>query len=216
MESRWHDTPAAKLWRLLADLMFVNLLSLICSFGIVTIGASLTGMYAVLFSRERNEGTVSIVKTFFKSFARNFWKATLLELIVVLLIVVAGGDYWYAINMGQPVRTVFTVVAVMVASIAVIVFLMAFPQLASFTNTLKGYLKNSFLLTFAAPWAPLAALAAWVVPWVLAFTVEDLVIELGVLYLLWGFAFPAWISVKVLEKLFQKTMDSGETQNDPA
>lgn len=215
MESRWHDTPAAKLWRLLADLMIVNLLSLICSFGIITIGASLTAMYAVLFHRERNEGNVAIVKTFFKSFVSNFWKATLLELIVVLLAVIASGDYWYAINMEQPVRTLFTVVAVMVAAIGAILFLMSFPQLASFTNTLKGYLKNSFLLTFAAPWAMLAALAAWVIPWVLAFTVEDLLVELGVLYLLWGFAFPAWVSVKVLDKLYQQTMDSGESQIDP-
>lgn len=215
MESRWHDTPAAKLWRLLADLMIVNLLSLICSFGIITIGASLTAMYAVLFHRERNEGNVAIVKTFFKSFVSNSWKATLLELIVVLLAVIASGDYWYAINMEQPVRTLFTVVAVMVAAIGAILFLMSFPQLASFTNTLKGYLKNSFLLTFAAPWAMLAALAAWVIPWVLAFTVEDLLVELGVLYLLWGFAFPAWVSVKVLDKLYQQTMDSGESQIDP-
>ena len=44
MNARWQDTPAAVFLRLLADLMIVNLLSLLCSLGVVTIGASLTAM----------------------------------------------------------------------------------------------------------------------------------------------------------------------------
>ena len=48
MNARWQDTPAAVFLRLLADLMIVNLLSLLCSLGVVTIGASLTAMYAGL------------------------------------------------------------------------------------------------------------------------------------------------------------------------
>ena len=44
MLSNWQNTPAATLLRFLADLMLVNLLLLCCSLGVVTIGASLTGM----------------------------------------------------------------------------------------------------------------------------------------------------------------------------
>lgn len=64
MLSNWENTPAATLLRFLADLMLVNLLLLCCSLGMVTIGAALTGMYAVLFKRQREDGSVSVLKTF--------------------------------------------------------------------------------------------------------------------------------------------------------
>ena len=72
MNSRWQDTPLAVLLRLLADLMIANMLGLICSFGVVTAGAGLSAMYAVLFQRERDGGTVSAVKTFFHAFRMLF------------------------------------------------------------------------------------------------------------------------------------------------
>ena len=78
MNARWQDTPAAVFLRLLADLMIVNLLALICSFGVISIGASLSAMYAVLFRREWSEGMVDAIKTFFRAFAGNFFKATAL------------------------------------------------------------------------------------------------------------------------------------------
>ena len=59
MNARWQDTPAAVFLRLLADLMILNLLVLFCSLGVVTIGAALSAMYAVLFQREWDEGMVA-------------------------------------------------------------------------------------------------------------------------------------------------------------
>lgn len=205
MNARWQETPAAVLLRLLADLMIVNLLLLICSFGIVTIGAALTAMYAVLFRRQRDEGTVNVTKTFFKAFVQNFWKATVLELVLVVLLLIAGVDFWYAAAIPQPGKTVFTVVAVVIAFLAVVVFLMAFPQQAVYRNSVRNYLKNSFVLTFCAPIPLLLSAAAWVAPWVLAAIEPEVFIRFGVLYLLWGFALPAYATVRLLHPVFQKT-----------
>ena len=91
MNARWQDTPAAVFLRLLADLMILNLLVLFCSLGVVTIGAALSAMYAVLFQREWDEGMVAVIKTFFRSFIRNFLMATALELVLVLVAGVAAG-----------------------------------------------------------------------------------------------------------------------------
>ena len=99
MLSNWQNTPAATLLRFLADLMLVNLLLLCCSLGVVTIGAALTGMYAVLFKRQREDGSVSVLKTFFGAFADNFLWATALEGIVAALLLVAGVDFSYALTL---------------------------------------------------------------------------------------------------------------------
>lgn len=209
MNARWQDTPAAVFLRLLADLMIVNLLSLICSLGVVTIGASLTAMYTVLFHRQRDEGMVNATKTFFQAFAKNFWKATALELVLAALLLVAGVDFWYAASIPKPGSVVFTMVAVVIAFLAVVVFVMAFPQLAVYSNSVKNYLKNSFVLFMCAPHALLLSVAAWAAPWVLAYIEPEVIVRFGVMYLLWGFAFPAYATVRLLSKVFQKTKQDG-------
>lgn len=209
MNARWQDTPAAVFLRLLADLMIVNLLSLICSLGVVTIGASLTAMYTVLFHRQRDEGMVNATKTFFQAFAKNFWKATALELVLAALLLVAGVDFWYAASIPKPGSVVFTVVAVVIAFLALVVFVMAFPQLAVYSNSVKNYLKNGFVLFMCAPHALLLSAAAWAAPWVLAYIEPEVIVRFGVMYLLWGFAFPAYATVRLLSKVFQKTKQGG-------
>ena len=205
MNARWQDTPAAAYLRLLADLMIVNLLTLICSFGVITVGASLSAMYAVLFQRERDDGTVSVVKTFFQSFCGNFLKATALELILVLVVGVAAGDMWFAVNSEQPIQTVYTVVGTVIAIAAMVLFIMAFPQQSIYRNSLGNYLKNSILLAVCAPVQTLLALAAWIGPWLLAYFVPEVFTQFGVLYLLCGFSFPAWCTVKLMKKVFAQT-----------
>ncbi len=205
MNARWQDTPAAVFLRLLADLMILNLLVLFCSLGVVTIGAALSAMYAVLFQREWDEGMVAVIKTFFRSFIRNFLMATALELVLVLVAGVAAGDVWYAVNSEQPLKTVYIAVGTVIALLAVILFIMAFPQQAIYRNSLKNYLKNSFLLAVCAPGQLLLALAAWIGPWILVGFVPEVFVRLGVIYLLWGFSFPAWCTVKLLKKVFERT-----------
>ncbi len=205
MNARWQDTPAAVFLRLLADLMILNLLVLFCSLGVVTIGAALSAMYAVLFQREWDEGMVAVIKTFFRSFIRNFLMATALELVLVLVAGVAAGDVWYAVNSEQPLKTVYIAVGTVIALLAVILFIKAFPQQAIYRNSLKNYLKNSFLLAVCAPGQLLLALAAWIGPWILVGFVPEVFVRLGVIYLLWGFSFPAWCTVKLLKKVFERT-----------
>lgn len=205
MNARWQDTPAATMLRLMADLMIVNIIAVICSFGVITMGASLSAMYAVLFQRERDDGTVAVISTFFKAFVKNFPMATLLELIVVLVVGVAAGDFWFAMNAEQPIRTLYVAVGTIIAFLALILFIMAFPQQSIYRNTLFNYLKNSLVLAMCAPGQTLLALAAWIVPWYFAITVQEVLTSFGVIYMVWGLALPAWCTVKLLKKVFDRT-----------
>lgn len=205
MNARWQDTPAAVLLRLLADLMIVNLLMIVCSLPVFTIGASLSAMYAVLFKRERDEGMVSVLKTFFHAFVHNFPKATALEAVVAVLFIIAAGDIRFAMTSEQPLRSVYVVVGTVIVLIGLIQFILAFAQQSTYQNSIAGYLKNSLTLAACAPGQLLLALLSWIVPWYLAFTVSELFLKLGVLYLLWGFSFPAWVTAKLMYPVFQKT-----------
>ena len=208
MNARWQDTPAATMLRLMADLMIVNIIAVICSFGVITMGASLSAMYAVLFQRERDDGTVAVISTYFKAFARNFLKATLLELIVALVLMIAAGDFWYAANMEPPIRTLFAGVGTIVGLLALILFILAFPQQSIYRNSLFNYLKNSLVLAMCAPGQTLLALAAWIVPWYFALTEIEVLTSFGVIYMVFGLSLPAWATVKLLKKVFDRTQQS--------
>ena len=210
MNARWQDTPAAVFLRLMADLMIVNIITVICSFGVITMGASLSAMYAVLFQRERDEGTVAVISTFFKAFVKNFLKATALELIVVLVVGVAAGDFWFAMNAEQPIRTLYVAVGTIIALLALILFIMAFPQQSIYRNTLFNYLKNSLVLAMCAPGQTLLALAAWIVPWYFALTEIEVLTSFGVIYMVFGLSLPAWATVKLLKKVFDRTKQETE------
>ena len=210
MNARWQDTPAAVFLRLMADLMIVNIITVICSFGVITMGASLSAMYAVLFQRERDDGTVAVIRTYFKAFVKNFLMATLLELIVALVLVIAAGDFWYAANMEPPIRTLFAGVGTIVGLLALILFILAFPQQSIYRNSLFNYLKNSLVLAMCAPGQTLLALAAWIVPWYFALTEIEVLTSFGVIYMVFGLSLPAWATVKLLKKVFDRTKQETE------
>lgn len=61
----------------LADLLLLNILWLITSIPLLTIGASTTALYYVTLKCVRNEENY-IVRSFFRSFRQNFRQATII------------------------------------------------------------------------------------------------------------------------------------------
>lgn len=71
------DNKLMRLLGKLANLVFLQLLTLICCLPIITAGASLTAMHKVLLQLRRDEEG-SITKAFFHSFRINFRQATII------------------------------------------------------------------------------------------------------------------------------------------
>ena len=78
------ENPVIRFLSCFCDLMFTNALFIISSIPIVTIGASITAMYHVMFQLQ--DGTESyIYRMFFKSFKRNFRQSTCIWIPFLLL-----------------------------------------------------------------------------------------------------------------------------------
>ncbi len=84
------DSPLMSTLSKLADLIILNILVVICSLPLFTIGASLTAMHYVVLKMVRNEEGY-IIKSFFKSFKQNFKQATIIWLILLVVIGVQIG-----------------------------------------------------------------------------------------------------------------------------
>ena len=77
------ENPVWNFMGKVADLVILNLLALICSIPIVTIGASWTAMYYVTIKIVRKEEGY-IIRDFFRSFKENFKQATIIWLLTTL------------------------------------------------------------------------------------------------------------------------------------
>ena len=93
------DSPLINVLNKMADLMWLNILTLICCIPIITAGAAFTSMHYVALKIVRNEESY-ITRSFFKSFKTNFRQATLIWLMILLIAAVLGGDYYIITKSG--------------------------------------------------------------------------------------------------------------------
>lgn len=159
---------------------YLNLLWLICSLPIVTIGASTAALYYVSLKIVRGEEGL-IAPTFFRAFRENFRQATVLWLILLGIGLFLGADGYIVYHLRassvgtMAVLWTLVLALIIVASIFyVIVLLYVFPLVASVRNTNAAMLKNSFfigthylfatILVFAVHFAMFFVVVAWFTP----------------------------------------------------
>ena len=205
------DSPLMNVLNKMADLMWLNILTLICCIPIITAGAAFTSMHYVALKIVRNEESY-ITRSFFKSFKTNFRQATLIWLMILLIAAVLGGDYYIITNSGIQFSSVLVVLIMAAAVLVICTALYVFPVLAKFDNTIMGTIRNAFIMS-------ILQLPKTVVMFVMAFF--PLIIYLVSLRLipiifLFGFSLPAYASAMLYNKFFQKLEDQLLSDQEPA
>ena len=128
------------------DLIILNLLCVLCSIPIVTIGASFTAKYYVSMKIAKGEEP-NAVKSFFKSFSLNFKQITPVWIVELLVLLVLAFD-WYNLFLGMakdmpiPMRVVLAVITFLVWSVIYCMF----PFMARFQTTTKDLIKASIVM----------------------------------------------------------------------
>ena len=137
----------------LADLFWLNLLFIVCSIPIVTIGAASTALHYVTLKMAKDEEGY-ITKSYFKSFKDNFVQATVIWVIFLAILIVMILDL--RIANGNNIADFFndpavSNVVIVAVGVMCIVLMMTgtyvFPLLAQFDNTIKNTVKNAFLIS---------------------------------------------------------------------
>ena len=93
------DSPFYQIMSDLFDLVMLNILFLLTSIPIITIGAGLTAMHSVGIKRIMGND-ISVAKTYFQEFKKNFRQATLIWIPLLLLGIFLLYDYFLAANGG--------------------------------------------------------------------------------------------------------------------
>lgn len=127
------------------DLILLNFLWIVFSLPVITIGASTTALYYVTLKIcDNTEGYIFI--SFVKSFKSNFMQATISWLIFLFLGSILFLDLRYWASFNSLFGHIIIILTITVILLYLIMFLVFFPLLARFQNTLIMNFKNSFII----------------------------------------------------------------------
>lgn len=193
------DSPVMRFLSKMADLMILNILVLLCSLPIITVGASLSAMHYVLIKMVRNEETY-IVKMFFKSFKDNFIQATVEWLIMLVVIVIFAADYLIFFKSNADISSAIVVGVMFVTIIFIMTGMYVFPLQARFVNTIRGTLKNAFLFMIINFPKSILMLLVYAIP-VALLLISDFAVPFIIMF---GVSAPSLAAVYLYRKVFAK------------
>ena len=128
------DSPVMVFLSKVANLMILNVLTIICCIPIFTAGAAITALYYVTIKMARGE---------------NFKQATIIWLIMLVVIAIIAVDWRVTLVMmtGSSAKIMKTVLFI-VSFLLLLTGLYIFPVLSRFDNTVKNTFRNAFLISF--------------------------------------------------------------------
>ncbi len=130
----------------IADLAILNLLWLICSLPVVTMGAATTALLSVTLKMVKNEESY-IFRGYIKALKRNFKQSTIIWLVLLAVMIVLGTDYYIISHWDSQLKYLLLTVVILAGLILLFVELYIFPLIAKFENTVGEYFKNAVLMS---------------------------------------------------------------------
>lgn len=196
------DSPLMRAIGRVGDLALLNILFLLCSVPVLTIGASAAALYTVCLQIVRGEGG-HIARTFFSAFARNLLQSTILTL---LFLAIGAGLYLdLRVMQANPAMfpLVFRIGTGLVAIAAALALSYAFALQARFENTVWRTLKNAFLLGVTHPFSSLIVVALTLLPLGLSLFATYYFLLSSVYWFLFGFSLAAVANSYLFERMFR-------------
>lgn len=171
------------LWRFmgfLGDLVCVNLLFLLTSVPVITLGASITAMNDVFFKlREKRDN--GLVRDYFRAFAGNFGKSTVIWLLYLVFLAGCVLNFNAVFHTDLPQKKVIMIILGAVIFLLSTTVMYSLAMFARFDNDLKDTVSKAFVISILCfPYTVLMTLLLGVS---FLISIENL------LYLLYAFAF---------------------------
>ncbi len=196
-----YDNPIMCALGRICDIMILNILWVLCSLPLITMGAASAALYYCLFRmREKTDSSVS--RMFFMSFRQNLKQGCVMTVIFALSGMVLFLDISISKNLegtfGIVLRTVFYLFSVIWGMMVSC----AFPLLARFENSIVGTLKNSFIMSVGYFKKTVVILLLNLVAAIPAFWGMDAFVLCMPVFLVFGIAVIAFINTKILGSVF--------------
>lgn len=136
----------ARIFGTIGDIIVVNILFIICSIPIFTMGASMSAMYYTLLKKQRTGETGGVAKLFFRGFKDNFKKSTIAWLLFLLIAFVFSLDFNLFGKGGPQENKLMYYTSVIFFILICFIAIYLFPVISAFENTLKNLILQSIYM----------------------------------------------------------------------
>jgi uncharacterized membrane protein YesL len=195
------DSTLMRVLGKLADVVVLNLVFVVTSLPVVTLGASLTALHhtAMRMVRGRCE---SVTADYLRAFRENLRRGSLVLLVLVALAVALAA--WYVVVttfVGGVLQLILLVIWLVLAIQLALTALYAFPYLATFDDVTARVLRNARLMSWRHPLTTLVAGAVVLLPIAMTIFYPRLVVY-GLLWFAFGFAATALLTGMLFTRVF--------------
>ncbi len=138
-----NDSAFGKLMTRCGVVIGANLMFVLFSLPVITIGASSAALHYVMLKALRGDGQINPFKCFWRGFRSNFRQATIAWLLIAALAVFLLFDLRICLQAGMPLELLkYPLYGMLLAEAILAVCL--FPVMAAFEDTLPRLLRNTF------------------------------------------------------------------------
>lgn len=184
-----------------ADIVILNLLTLLCCIPIVTIGASITAAHYTALKMHRDTDNY-VVRNFFRSFKANLLQGILIWILWIVVVALSVFAYLF-----YPEGGISTVLKVIMCSMLIFIAMTTmwlFPMQARFSNSIRITIRNAFMFScryILRTLGMLVVTAAGAALWIF------LGAELYWIPLFFGLSLPIYLCAMMYSKVFEKLED---------
>lgn len=198
------DNPLIQLLFRLGDLIIANLLFLVCSVPVVTLGASAAALCKVTQDLILDQES-GIIKTFFRAFRDNFKQATIAWLVILLILAGVAADLllisaYFTGGLATLLRGLILVLTVIVLSVACYLF----PLMVRYSNTLREHIKNAMILSVVKLLRTVVLLFITTFPFWIAYFSMIIFVNTLTFWLILGFALASFLCSSLLVPVFKE------------
>lgn len=208
-------SPLLRGWEIFGDIFVINVMFLLCSLPVVTIGASLCALYAMCMKLVNREES-TIVRGFWTEFKRNLKQGTIAWIIVVFVMIAIWGGLFYVINFEGIITKIYTVFVVLEIVALALILPFLFPLIARYENTLWNTAKNALLLSISNLGKWLKIFLAWFAPITFCVIEPKLFFNIWYLWLIIAFGLIGYGTSHTLLKVFDRVSDVKEEKIERA
>ncbi|MCI5869709.1 MAG: DUF624 domain-containing protein [Dorea sp.] len=197
------DSPVMRFLGRVGDILLLNIVFVVTSIPVITIGTALSALYTVAMKLVRGEDP-AIIKEYLKAYKRNFKPATICWLIMAVIGVLLFVDFRLVAVFSGTAYTVMRLLLAMILGIWLLTFLYLFPYIARFDNTIFNSMKNALFLSVAHIPSTLMMLGVAIGLLIITlFTSKTFVIG-TILWTFFGFAILSYVQSFLLCRIFTK------------
>lgn len=206
------DSTFTRIMGRIGSIVVLNVLFILTSIPVITIGASATALYKVCFEIGTDSEN-SVIKSYWKAFGSNFRQATVLW----LLFLVCGASAILYIFMTSGLQSAMRYIAIPFG-ILLLLFMMcasyAFPLLSQYNNTTKNTLRNAVILCLGYLPKSLLITLIHVIPIIVWLFATHFFMHFVWIWIFFYFSGAGYVNSRLLEKVFYRDSTAdGEDEN---